>query len=605
KFDEMGKKLSTFRGKHNINTNSGSKGFNTDIKDISASTVEFISPSAGIDLIPNDFENTEFKKNLILNDNNANVNVLTDVKTESEVTVALNEKIATNWKPEQSLYGEGLRFDNNRKFHGIEDSPYPLPADLEEHDRLEIQHIIIKHSFGRLFTMPIVELLSESGTKVLDVGCGPGSWVRDIATTYPQADVHAVDIVKSLFDGVESLPNITFASGNVLEQLPYSDNCFDAVLQRFLTGGIPKVEWDKTILELYRVTKPGGYIELIEPDVCQKLGSMGEILIGGIYKVLKLRGLDVEFASHMKSRIEGLGLNVESETVRLFPIGWEGKFGDMNKRNLEMFAYSMKPLMMKSLEVTNEKYDEMVNEMKLEFSENQTFFNVHSVVIKKKYERNDILVNEKIVENCKLEKPQLPVIEDTRNNTLLSHSGENNIYSLPADIVEQDRLELQHIIVKQAFGELFKMPIKDLLLIPDKIILDVGCGSGAWTRDVATTYPNVKLHSILLRALMQKILVPDNYFDAVFQRFLTIGIQKIKWDDAINELKRVVKPGGFIELVEYEEAQNFGPTGLILIESILETLGSSGIDRQIAVNMKTRMENAGLNIQSENIYSLP
>ncbi|KAJ1562522.1 hypothetical protein HK096_008381, partial [Nowakowskiella sp. JEL0078] len=83
------------------------------------------------------------------------------------------------------------------------------------------------------------------------------------------------DMAKTLFDGVETLPNITFATGNILDayvsdlmiKCKDPDYHFDAVFQRLLIFGIPKDKWDTLIKELIRVSKPGRFIEIVEIDL--------------------------------------------------------------------------------------------------------------------------------------------------------------------------------------------------------------------------------------------------------------------------------------------------------------------------------------------------
>ncbi|KAJ1564206.1 hypothetical protein HK096_009137, partial [Nowakowskiella sp. JEL0078] len=385
---------------------------------------------------------------------------------ETGNSVKLNEKIAANWKPEllHSTRNDA-KLDHKRRYHAIEDSPYALPADLEEQERLEIQHIILTHAFGGLFTMPIHELLSKPGAIILDVGCGPGSWARDVAKMYPKTSVHAVDMAKTLFDGVGTLPNVTFVTANVLEKLPYPDNYFDAVFQRYLTFGIPKNRWDDVLRELNRVTKPGGHIELVEFDVFQNLGPFGNILLGGMYEAFSHRGTDIEFAPQMKNRMQDvIGLSIKSEIIRSFPIGWQGKFGEINLHNNMMAMASIKPMLMKSLEVSSELYDSMVKDMAIEFPIHKTYGNVYSVVGMKLSgvpdEKGSVSTNLKssgVIMSAKLDEDITLNLKTERHPTKESakryfHEIKDSPYVLPADLEKQEQSEIQHTILKYAFG---------------------------------------------------------------------------------------------------------------------------------------------------------
>ncbi|KAJ1557187.1 hypothetical protein HK096_008645 [Nowakowskiella sp. JEL0078] len=216
--------------------------------------------------------------------------------SQTKHNLVMNEAIAGAWQP-KSIHNTraNARLDNKRRFHAVESSLYPLPADIEEQDRLEIQHMVLTHMFGNLFHFPLNDKLKRKGGMILDMGCGPGSWSRDVASKYPLAEIYAVDMAKTLFDGVETLPNITFIVGNVLEGLPFPDNYFDVVYQRYLVLAIPKSKWLDCLRELKRVTKPGGYIELVELDLeLLRGGPLGSMFHNAVSKSMEIRGLDMD-----------------------------------------------------------------------------------------------------------------------------------------------------------------------------------------------------------------------------------------------------------------------------------------------------------------------
>lgn len=63
------------------------------------------------------------------------------------------------------------------------------------------------------------------------------------------------------------LHNLDFYQANVVDaKLPFADNHFDFVKQRLVTASFTLADWKRVMAELVRVTKPGGYIELLEID---------------------------------------------------------------------------------------------------------------------------------------------------------------------------------------------------------------------------------------------------------------------------------------------------------------------------------------------------
>ncbi|KAJ3126732.1 hypothetical protein HK098_007188 [Nowakowskiella sp. JEL0407] len=299
--------------------------------------------------------------------------------------ISVNSGIAETWQPSQPhLARSDARIDQKRRFHAVESSIYPLPADIQEQDRLELQHILYRHGFNDTFLMPIHRQMSTRGLKVLDVGCGPGAWMRDVASSYPRAQVYGVDMAQSLFNGVEVLPNMKFFTGNVLERLPFDDNTFDAVYQRMLIAAIPREKWDHVIKELIRVLKPGGYIELCEPDFWFiRSGPQFSHLWDGVSDVLRKRGVNMRIASQFPRIMTEKGLTIVKDKVASFPLGWGGHHGDLHLVNTQQVFMGLKPFLTKAFQITPEEYDKLVIAAIQECPLYRTYYYAYTVIGRK------------------------------------------------------------------------------------------------------------------------------------------------------------------------------------------------------------------------------
>lgn len=86
---------------------------------------------------------------------------------------------------------------------------------------------------------------------------------KEMAKAYPNSEFIGTDIVESFKQAALVAPsNCRFEFGDIIKGLPYEDNSFDYVFQRFMTGCFTDAEWLVAIKELIRVTKPGGWVEL-------------------------------------------------------------------------------------------------------------------------------------------------------------------------------------------------------------------------------------------------------------------------------------------------------------------------------------------------------
>jgi ubiquinone/menaquinone biosynthesis C-methylase UbiE len=61
--------------------------------------------------------------------------------------------------------------------------------------------------------------------------------------------------------------NITFKQLNLLEGLPFEDNTFDFIHMQFLACDFTELQWETIVYkELARVLKPGGWLEICDPE---------------------------------------------------------------------------------------------------------------------------------------------------------------------------------------------------------------------------------------------------------------------------------------------------------------------------------------------------
>lgn len=136
------------------------------------------------------------------------------------------------------------------------------PSD-ERHARASIEHGRPSYSwrFGQDRRLEMVrDLVPLEGARVLDIGCGIGTYVRRFRQF--SDDVHGIEVERERVEEASlALPNIVCAKG---EALPYPDDHFDLV---FANEVIEHVDDDrKTTQEAVRVTKAGGHIVYFAPN---------------------------------------------------------------------------------------------------------------------------------------------------------------------------------------------------------------------------------------------------------------------------------------------------------------------------------------------------
>lgn len=84
-----------------------------------------------------------------------------------------------------------------------------------------------------------------------------------MATEHPNVQFTGVDQVAVYPQDIRP-SNINFLVGDVLDGLSFEDNSFDLVQMRLFSMTFDRTLWDQALKEVYRIVKPGGYIQLLE-----------------------------------------------------------------------------------------------------------------------------------------------------------------------------------------------------------------------------------------------------------------------------------------------------------------------------------------------------
>ncbi|KAI9331048.1 S-adenosyl-L-methionine-dependent methyltransferase, partial [Obelidium mucronatum] len=286
---------------------------------------------------------------------------------------SINESIAATWRPEDA--------EDRRRYHAVEASDYVLPNDDREQTRLELQHRMLRYAFGSDVVCPEArKIIKRHGAKVLDVGCANGAWMDSLFTAgNVNCEYHGVDVAEDAFE-FGTVCGAKIVVGNVLEGLPYEDNTFDYVHQRMLVLGIPKEKWPQVFRELIRVTKPGGWIELLEVDTdVYRTGPIATTFSKSMFNAFEKRGLEPHAGSNLVHHATNSGslTNIGSKTVSL-PLAWNGELGNLHAKDVRGVFLNLSGFMSKVLGVSIEEYSAMVDQCVVEWSETKAFANYFS-----------------------------------------------------------------------------------------------------------------------------------------------------------------------------------------------------------------------------------
>ena len=239
------------------------------------------------------------------------------------------------------------------------DSPYILPKDAQESNRLDLQHFLLRTVFHGNYSVPLAE-----PAYILDVGCGSGRWGIEMAQEFSQASVIGCDILEQDAGVRISHPlNYRFMQADVLKGLHFPDQSFDFVHQRLLFLALPESAWPNVVRELVRVTRPGGWVELLESQICsENMGPATTRTAEWAMQLTRQRGIEAAQVRNLAEDLRLAGLtNITTRRIAI-PIGhWGGRVGQMMQTDAYAAVTAMKPLITSRLNINPEEFDHVMS----------------------------------------------------------------------------------------------------------------------------------------------------------------------------------------------------------------------------------------------------
>ncbi|KAI8048808.1 S-adenosyl-L-methionine-dependent methyltransferase [Syncephalis plumigaleata] len=227
---------------------------------------------------------------------------------------------------------------------------------------------------GDLFIAPVLNLAN-----VLDVGTSAGDWSLAVAREFPHCQVVGIDSQGNNYPHQHSWPNnCQFKHIDISHGLTIDANRFDLIHWRHHLTSIPSAHWHYCFSELFRCTRPGGWIQVTESDdrhlECGPIAGAINMLV---HRFALVNDVDLELLRHLDDVLRAAGfVNVERTMISL-PIGrWGGQVGELLLQdNIEKLQTHRKAMLEEGI-TSEEEIDWLLAGYEREANMTQAYYNV-------------------------------------------------------------------------------------------------------------------------------------------------------------------------------------------------------------------------------------
>lgn len=151
-------------------------------------------------------------------------------------------------------------------------------SNQQELARMAIQDQLLTTSMGGVLPEQSDPAIFQS---VLDVGCGTGGWLLDVAKKYPTISLLiGVDISGKMLDyareqalSLQVNDRVEFHKMDALRMLEFPNAYFHLINQRLGASFLRRWEWKKILQEYARILQPGGVLRITESNMVTESSS--------------------------------------------------------------------------------------------------------------------------------------------------------------------------------------------------------------------------------------------------------------------------------------------------------------------------------------------
>ncbi|KAG0330252.1 hypothetical protein BG004_002147 [Podila humilis] len=219
----------------------------------------------------------------------------------------------------------------------------------------------------------------------MDLGCGAGTWMMDMATEMGTVQFVGADI-SNIYPTAIHPRNCSFYRENIVTGVMSQPNSsFDVVFQRNVAAGLTFQNWQSVLSEAFRLLKPGGSFESVETDVfVHQAGPQTNTIFEHLRISMATRNVDPSIVRDLRTLMVATGFVDVNTKEYCVPFGdWGGQGGQLFRMNMQLIMQTVALLLAKAANVTEEHIRHLIQGMMHETTRDRAYMIVYVTCGKK------------------------------------------------------------------------------------------------------------------------------------------------------------------------------------------------------------------------------
>lgn len=240
-----------------------------------------------------------------------------------------------------------------------------------------VHQYLLQVQEGQLYPERIPVNMME---RVLDLGCGTGEWLFDLAKRYPRLHIFGADINEESLQQAKIRRNtsgmrlVELRTMDIRQPFPIPDQYFDFIHLRRCAQFIAPQLWPRLLEECARVLRPDGWLAIVELELCE-ISSPACLAVhramlqarARLGRSLDVVGTSLGVAQRLYAMLQQASLDEVAYDLHTIDLGYmSGNMARIFLHEIIRSAHLVKPLVVQQGVLESAEFDALIKQAALE-----------------------------------------------------------------------------------------------------------------------------------------------------------------------------------------------------------------------------------------------